>query len=110
LLRVAYGKDPVTGKPRRKTWTFEAHGLRAAERQAARLIDSYEQDGIIGTRASVEQLLEEFMRFSISRGRSLRDEDHVHDPSILGERGSQTKRDSDERRRLIQRHDVDIGG
>jgi integrase len=67
---VAYGKDPVTGKLRRKTWTFEAHGRRAAERQAARLIDSHEQDGIVGTRATVEQLLEEFMRFSVARGRS----------------------------------------
>jgi integrase len=67
---VAYGNDPVTGKLRRKTWTFQAHGRRAAERQAARFIDSYEQDGIVGTRATVEQLLEEFMRFSVSRGRS----------------------------------------
>jgi hypothetical protein len=70
-LRVAFGKDPVTGKLRRKTWTFEARGRRAAERQAARLNDCYEQDGIVGTRATVEQLLEEFMRFSVARGRSL---------------------------------------
>jgi len=70
MLRVAYGTDPVTGKLPRKTWTFAARGRRAAEREAARLVQSYERDGAGGTRGSVEQLLEEFLRFSISRDRS----------------------------------------
>ena len=70
LLRVAYGKDPVTGRVRRKTWTFKAKGRRTAERQAARLIDDFERDEVVGTRATVSQLLEEFLRFSVARGRS----------------------------------------
>ena len=70
MLRAAFGTDPITGKARRKSWTFQARGRRAAERQAARLIEGYEQKGISGTTATLEQLLEEFLRISAARGRS----------------------------------------
>lgn len=70
MLRAAYGQDPVTGKLRRRTWTFVAKGRRAAERHAARLIDEFERDDVVGTRTTVGQLLEEFLRFSVARGRS----------------------------------------
>jgi integrase len=69
-LRATYGRDPVTGKERRKSWTFEAKTRREAERQVGRILDAFEQGGVLGTRATVAQLLEEFMRVSASRGRS----------------------------------------
>jgi integrase len=68
LLRVAAGPDPVTGVARRKSWTFAAKGRRAAELEATRLIEALE--GSIGTTATLQHLLDEYLRMSEARGRS----------------------------------------
>jgi integrase len=69
-LRVFVGKDPLTGKYRRKNFTFEAKGRRAAERRGAEFIRVLEQEAPLGSSITVEQLLNEFMAFSETRDRS----------------------------------------
>jgi integrase len=70
VFKVDLGKDPVTGKRRRRTITFAAKGARAAQAHANWLVTELGADQPVTTRATVEDLFAEFLTFSESRGRA----------------------------------------
>jgi integrase len=70
-FRYVEGTDPVTGTIRRRTTTLSAKTKTAAQAQARKFLADVEANGTVtGTSATVEQLLEEWMRFQSNRGRS----------------------------------------
>jgi len=69
-LRIDLGPDPVTGKRRRRMWTFEAKGLKMANRKASQLLAALELEEPSGTQMSVAKFFAEYMVFSASRGRA----------------------------------------
>lgn len=69
-LRVELGLDPVTGKRRRRMWTFEAKGQKMANRMANQLLNELEEAEPSGSRMTVSHFFNEFMIFSEARGRA----------------------------------------
>ena len=70
-FRFVEGVDPVTGKLRRRTITFLAKNKSAAQTQSRKILAEIDSGSVpLGTSATVEQLLAEWMTFQSSRGRS----------------------------------------
>ena len=69
FFRYVVGVDPVTGKLRRKAITIYAKSKRAAQAEATRILSEEKQTSIV-TAATFGELLQEWMRFQHSRGRS----------------------------------------
>jgi integrase len=68
-FRYVAGRDPMTGKVRRRAITFTAKNKTAARVAAQKLLS--ELDVVVaGSTATVTQLLDEWMSFQESRGRS----------------------------------------
>jgi integrase len=69
--RFVVGTDPVTGKVRRRTTTITAKSKTAAQAEARKILaDVAANSTAMGTSATVEQLLQEWMNFQSNRGRS----------------------------------------
>jgi integrase len=69
MFRFVVGVDPVTNKFRRRSVTIAAKNKSAAQAKARKVL--VEMDEVsAGTSATLNQLLEEWMRFQTSRGRS----------------------------------------
>jgi integrase len=86
LYKVDRGTDPLTGRRRRVSFRFEARSPKEANLRANRFLAELETSTPLGSRATVDQLLAEFMRFSRSRGRSpttLREYQRIID-AVLG--------------------------
>ncbi len=69
MFRYVEGVDPVTGKIRRRSITIEARTKTAAHAKARKVLADVDAT-TTGTSATLSQLLEEWMRFQVSRGRS----------------------------------------
>ena len=69
-LRVDLGRDQLTGRRRQRTFRFSATGAKAANARAAELVAEMNESPATGSRATVAQLLEEFYRVSVARGRA----------------------------------------
>lgn len=70
LYKIDRGRDPLTGRRRRVSFRFEAKSPKEANLRANQFLADLEASAPLGSRATVDQLLVEFMRFSRSRGRS----------------------------------------
>jgi len=68
-FRYSAGKDPVTGKPIRRSATIEARTKTAARNKAMALLAEVEV-AEVGTAATLNQVLIEWMMFQEGRGRS----------------------------------------
>jgi integrase len=69
-MRVDLGTDPLTGRRRQKTLRFKAAGAKAANARVAELVAELKSSPTVGSRATVAQMLEEFYRVSVARGRA----------------------------------------
>jgi integrase len=69
LFRYSAGKDPVTGNPIRRSVTIEARTRSAARVKATALLAELNVE-IVGTNASLIEVLAEWMKFQEGRGRS----------------------------------------
>jgi hypothetical protein len=75
-LRVFLGRDPVTGKPKQISQTYSADrrepgaGRRSAEKKLAALVAAVERGEHGGSKATVGNLLDEWMAHSERMGRS----------------------------------------
>ena len=91
LYKVDRGTDPLTGRRRRVGFRFEAKSPKEANLRANQILADLETEKPLGSRATVEQLLAEFMRFSRARGRSpttLREYQRIVDSVLLPSIGS----------------------
>ena len=68
-FRYSIGKDPVSGRAIRKSVTFEAKGKSAAQRRARELVGESDPEPA-GSNVLMSRLLEEWIKFQSSRGRS----------------------------------------
>lgn len=68
-FRYVTGRDPVTGRLRRRAVTIAAKNKSAAQVKARKILSEAESV-TTGTSVTVNQLLVEWMRFQYSRGRS----------------------------------------
>ncbi len=69
-LRVELDRDQLTNQRRQKTVRFTANGAKAANARAAELVAAMNASVAVGSRATISQLLEEFYRVSVARGRA----------------------------------------
>jgi integrase len=69
MFRFVVGIDPVTNKFRRRSVTITAKNKSAAQAKARRFLAEVDEVST-GTSATLNQLLEEWMRFQTGRGRS----------------------------------------
>lgn len=69
-LRAYAGTDPVTGKPKQRTKTVAARNRTEANRALGAFVAEVDADGSVGTSATVQTVLEEWLRHSESRNRS----------------------------------------
>jgi integrase len=69
MFRFVVGIDPVTNKVRRRSVTITAKNKSAAQAKARKFLAEVDEVST-GTSATLNQLLEEWMRFQAGRGRS----------------------------------------
>jgi integrase len=69
MFRYVVGTDPATGKLRRRTATITARNKSAAQAQARKILAEVNESAI-GSSATLDQLLSEWMMFQKGRGRS----------------------------------------
>jgi integrase len=69
MFRFVVGIDPVTAKVRRRSVTISAKNKTAAQAKARKILATFDEV-TTGSSATLNQLLEEWMRFQSGRGRS----------------------------------------